>query len=64
MTDRAIGIILGVLIGLAIVIGFVFLGSGDTIDDPDLSGEGGGVEQTAPQQPAGPEGREPGEPNP
>lgn len=41
MTDRAIGIFLGVLIGLAIVVGFVFLGSGDTIDDPDLSGGGG-----------------------
>ena len=55
MTDRAIGIILGVLIGLAIVIGFVFLGSGNTIDDPDLSGEGeggGAVERTQPKQPA------------
>jgi len=57
MTDRAIGIILGVLIGLAIVIGFVFLGSGDTIDDPDLSGgggESGGVERTEPTQPEQP----------
>lgn len=56
MTDRAIGIFLGVLIGLAIVIGFVFLGSGDTIDDPDLSGGGGGdsgaVERTEPAEPA------------
>jgi hypothetical protein len=37
--DRAIGIALGVLLGLAIVIAFVFLGSGDTIDDPSLSGD-------------------------
>ena len=55
MTDRAIGIILGVLIGLAIVIGFVFLDSGDTIDDPDISGAGGGesgaVERTETAQP-------------
>jgi hypothetical protein len=59
MTDRAIGIILGVLIGLAIVIGFVFLGSGDTIDDPDISGGGGGgesgtIERTEPTQPEQP----------
>ncbi|HZA58692.1 MAG TPA: hypothetical protein VE523_05850 [Solirubrobacterales bacterium] len=37
--DRAIAIALGVLLGLAIVIAFVFLGSGDTIDDPSLSGD-------------------------
>ena len=37
-SDRAIGIAVGILLGLAIVIGFVFMGSGDTIDDPSLSG--------------------------
>ena len=37
--DRAIGVALGVLLGLAIVIAFVFLGSGDTIDDPSVSGD-------------------------
>ena len=37
--DRAIGIALGILLGLAIVIAFVFLGSGETIDDPSLSGD-------------------------
>jgi len=36
--DRAIGITLGILLGLAIVIGFVFLGSEETIDDPSISG--------------------------
>lgn len=36
--DRAIGITVGILLGLAIIIGFVFLGSGDTIDAPSLSG--------------------------
>lgn len=49
--DRAIGITLGILLGLAIVIGFVFLGSGDTIDDPSLSGEQS-TEQRAPAEPA------------
>ena len=49
--DRAIGIFLGVLLGLAIVIGFVFLGSGDTIDAPSLGG-GGEQEQQAPAQTA------------
>jgi hypothetical protein len=64
MTDRAIGIILGVLIGLAIVIGFVFLGSGDTIDDPGLSGGGGEAERTAPAQPSQPQAGQPEEPSP
>jgi hypothetical protein len=48
--DRAIGIVVGILIGLAIVIGFVFLGSGDTIDDPSISGEQRPAQQ-APAQP-------------
>jgi hypothetical protein len=48
--DRAIGIAVGILFGLAIVIGFVFFGSGDTIDDPDLSG-GGEPERATPAQP-------------
>ena len=38
-SDRVIGIGLGILLGLAIVIAFVFLGSGDTIDASSLSGE-------------------------
>ena len=36
--DRFIGITLGILLGLAIVIGFLFLGSEETIDDPSISG--------------------------
>jgi hypothetical protein len=48
--DRALGIALGILLGLAIVIGFVFFGSGDTIDDPDVSG--GATQQTAPAKTA------------
>lgn len=50
VADRVIGVTIGVLLGLAIVAAFVFLGSGQTIDDPDISGESG-VERAAPQQP-------------
>ncbi|MSO40291.1 MAG: hypothetical protein EXQ70_00040 [Solirubrobacterales bacterium] len=50
--DRTLGILLGVVIGVLIVIGFVFLGSTDTIDAPSL--KGGQAEQQAPAQvPAG-----------
>jgi hypothetical protein len=35
--DRAIGIALGVLLGIAIILLFLFLGSRDTIDEPSLS---------------------------
>jgi hypothetical protein len=58
MTDRAIGIVVGILLGLAIVIGFVFLGSGDTIDDPSLSGDEPAQERPATTAPAG-EGDQP-----
>ena len=34
--DRAIGIALGLVIGIAAVILFVFLGSQDTIDAPSI----------------------------
>jgi hypothetical protein len=52
------------VLGLAIVVGFVFLGSGDTIDDPSLSGAG--EEQPAVTQPAPtqPSPAEPGQPPP
>lgn len=36
--DRAIGIVLGILVGLALIILFLFLGSRSTIDTPDISG--------------------------
>jgi uncharacterized membrane protein required for colicin V production len=36
--DRAIGIVLGILLGLAVIILFLFLGSRSTIDSPDISG--------------------------
>jgi hypothetical protein len=40
IADRTVGILIGLILGIAIVAAFVFLGSGDTIDDPSLSGGG------------------------
>jgi hypothetical protein len=60
VSDRIIGIALGILLGLVIVIGFVFLGSEDTIDAPSLSGEQQDAQsqptptQTAPLTPTNP----------
>jgi hypothetical protein len=36
--DRAIGIVLGILLGVAIILLFLFLGSRSTIDEPSISG--------------------------
>jgi hypothetical protein len=49
VSDRAIGIAIGILLGLAIIVLFLFLGSRNTIDEPSLSG---GTTQTV-TQPAG-----------
>jgi hypothetical protein len=47
--DRAIGIVLGLALGIAIVAIFVFVYSEETIDSAGLEGSGGGqVEQRAP----------------
>lgn len=54
-TDRLIGIVLGLLLGIAIVVAFVFLGSGETIDAPSLSGDEPAQEQTEAPQPAPPQ---------
>jgi hypothetical protein len=37
--DRAIGITLGILLGLAVIVLFLFLGSRSAIDEPSLSGQ-------------------------
>jgi hypothetical protein len=47
MRDRVIGIGLGILLGLAVIILFLFLGSRNTIDEPSISG--GGTTQTQAQ---------------
>jgi hypothetical protein len=44
--DRALGIALGILLGIAIILLFLFLGSRSTIDEPSLSG---GATQTVTQ---------------
>jgi hypothetical protein len=51
ISDRVIGILLGILLGLAVIVLFLFLGSRSTIDEPSLSG--GGTTQTQ-AQPATP----------
>ena len=48
--DRAIGILLGILLGIAVILIFLFLGSRSTIDEPSLSG-GATATQTTPQHP-------------
>jgi hypothetical protein len=49
--DRAIGIVLGLVLGVAVIILFLFLSSRNTIDEPSLSG--GATTQTH-TQPASP----------
>jgi hypothetical protein len=46
--DRAVGIALGILLGLAVIIVFLFLGSRNTIDEPSLSGGATTQTQTQP----------------
>jgi len=50
VSDRTIGIFLGILLGVAVILAFLFLGSRSTIDAPSLSG---GPTQTQ-TQPAAP----------
>jgi hypothetical protein len=49
--DRVIGIFLGILLGIAVILAFLFIGSRSTIDEPSLSG-GTTTTQTAPHHPA------------
>jgi hypothetical protein len=46
-TDRIIGVVLGLLLGLAIVILFVFFGSQDTIDAPSIDDDSPPAERRA-----------------
>jgi ABC-type Mn2+/Zn2+ transport system permease subunit len=50
-SDRAIGILLGIVLGIAVILLFLFLGSRNTIDEPSLSG---GATQTQTQPAARP----------
>jgi hypothetical protein len=57
VSDRAVGIALGVLLGLVIIVLFLFLGSRSTIDEPSISG---GTTQTQPAPgPAAPQPKPP-----
>jgi hypothetical protein len=38
VSDRAIGIALGIVLGLVVIVLFLFLGSRNTIDEPSISG--------------------------
>jgi hypothetical protein len=58
--DRAIGIALGILLGIAVILLFLFLGSRTTIDEPSLSG--GTPSQTV-TQPAAPSVTQSGKPS-
>jgi hypothetical protein len=52
VSDRLIGIGLGVLLGIAVILLFLFLGSRNTIDEPSIS-TGPAQTQTQPSAPAG-----------
>jgi hypothetical protein len=54
--DRVIGIVLGLILGVGIVTGFVFIYSEQTVDAPSISAEGGGEARGG--------GRSPGSPPP
>jgi hypothetical protein len=58
--DRAVGIVLGIVLGIAVILLFLFLGSRNTIDEPSLSG--GAPSQTV-TQPAGPAATQTGKPS-
>jgi hypothetical protein len=51
--DRVLAIALGLVLGVAIVTAFVFLGSDQTIDSPSLGGHAGGRpgQRTTPSEP-------------
>jgi hypothetical protein len=49
--DRAIGIVLGLILGVAVIILFLFLSSRNTIDEPSLSGGATTQTQTQPAPP-------------
>lgn len=51
ISDRVIGIVLGIVLGLAVIVLFLFLGSRNTIDEPSLSGGAATQTQTQPATP-------------
>jgi hypothetical protein len=61
-TDRIVGILVGVVIGLGLLVYFVFVHSEGTIDAPSID-EGGKPAATAPAHPGSPEEPAEGEPS-
>ena len=53
ISDRVIGLALGIVLGLAVIVLFLFLGSRNTIDEPSLSGGATTQTQTQPASPPG-----------
>jgi hypothetical protein len=51
ISDRVIGIALGIVLGLAVIVAFLFLGSRNTIDEPSISGGATTQTQTQPSAP-------------
>ena len=51
ISDRVVGIALGIVLGLAVIVLFLFLGSRNTIDEPSLSGGATIQTQTQPAAP-------------
>lgn len=51
ISERVIGIVLGIVLGLAVIVLFLFLGSRNTIDEPSLSGGATTQTQTQPATP-------------
>ena len=47
VSDRAIGIALGIILGLAVIVLFLFLGSRNTIDEPSIGDNVPSQTQTA-----------------
>jgi hypothetical protein len=47
LVDRTVGIVLGIVLGIAVVAGFVFLGSEGTVDAPRIS-DGKAAKQAPP----------------
>ena len=50
--DRAIGIALGIVLGIAVILIFLFLGSRSTIDEPSINNIPGATQTTTTVPPA------------
>ena len=59
-TDRIIGIVLGLIVGVVAVVLFVFSGGGESLDAPSLDQEGSAGQQLERPAPAGSAGGEEG----